>query len=180
MRLKFPLLALSIMSLSFISVAEEYETHDAHVHGVAQLQIVAENNQLEMHFESPALNIVGFEHEIRNQEEADKLKDAIGLLMKTDELFLLTEGGCSFIGIEVENPFEKEDDHHDEHHDTLEHREFEMEYKATCRNLDKLTRIHLPLLDTFGRIESLDVQYIFQGKQGSVVLTQAKPFLDLQ
>ena len=114
MRITSPLIGLALLSSSMTLSADEFESHGAHVHGIAQLQIAVEKNTLEMHFESPAMNIVGFEHDVESQEQAEKLKNVLSMLMKGDELFLFTGGQCSFVEIEIENPFEE--NHEDHHH----------------------------------------------------------------
>lgn len=206
MRFTFPLIGLGLLSTSMVLSAEEFESHGAHVHGIAQLQIVAEKNTLEIHLESPAMNIIGFEHDVENEQQAEKFKKSLSTLMKSDELFLLSGGQCSFIEIEIENPFEEEHDHHEDHdqekghdhhekqdhgedhdHDEehkhhqgeSEHREFEVEYKAICQDISKLSRIDLPLLTIFDGIESLNVQYVVRGNQGAVNITKANASLDL-
>lgn len=61
--------------------------HAAHVHGEAHLSIAAAEGELYIEFESPAANMVGFEHPPQSQKEklaleaaARKLAGADGLL----------------------------------------------------------------------------------------------------
>ena len=218
MKLLLPSIGLSLLGFSLSLSAEEFESHDAHVHGAAKLQIVAEKNGLEMHFESPAMNIVGFEHDVENQSQANILKQALATLAKTDSLFQISGGGCHFTATELENPFAEEEhhdehgheeSHHDEHdhhkedshdehdhhkedshdehdhhesehsHEEAVHREFELEYKATCKDISTLSRIEFPILKEFEGIEKLDVQYVIQGKQGSMSVSKSNPYIDI-
>ena len=47
-------------------LAAARETHGAHVHGVANLNMAFAGGALEMEFESPAMSILGFEHRPKN------------------------------------------------------------------------------------------------------------------
>ena len=49
--------------------AGEHHHHDAHVHGVAHLNVALEGNDLYIELTSPAANIVGFEHDPRTQNQ---------------------------------------------------------------------------------------------------------------
>ena len=43
--------------------------HAAHIHGLATLTLAIENNVLEIQLESPAINLIGFEHQANSSEE---------------------------------------------------------------------------------------------------------------
>ena len=49
---------------------EEHASLDAHEHGVASLNVALDGQTLEIQLQSPAMNLVGFEHEAKS--EADK------------------------------------------------------------------------------------------------------------
>ena len=64
------LLALPFALLP-LAVAHAHDDHDhdhahgtlgAHEHGVAKLNVVLDDNTLELELDSPAMNLVGFEH----------------------------------------------------------------------------------------------------------------------
>ena len=80
------LLALPFALLP-LAVAHAHEDHDhdhdhdhahgtlgAHEHGVAKLNVVLDGNTLELELDSPAMNLVGFEHAASS--DADKAKVA--------------------------------------------------------------------------------------------------------
>lgn len=117
----------------------EYETHDAHEHGRATLSLVADNQKLSFQLESPAMNIVGFEHAANTKEDQQKVEHALSVLSEPSKLFGINGGKCHFIEPHMENPFslaenkygghdshENDDSHtdndeHDEHEDHHEH-----------------------------------------------------------
>ena len=53
---------------------EEHASLDAHEHGVASLNVALDGQTLEIQLQSPAMNLVGFEHEAKS--DADKAKVA--------------------------------------------------------------------------------------------------------
>ena len=48
---------------------DEFESHHAHEHGVATLGVAIEQRQLDIILESPAINVLGFEHSPRAPAE---------------------------------------------------------------------------------------------------------------
>ena len=46
-----------------------YEQHQAHVHGEATLHVVVEGNTVEIELQSPAMNLLGFEHSPETQQQ---------------------------------------------------------------------------------------------------------------
>jgi hypothetical protein len=83
------LLAIVIIFSGTIQ-AEEKRLHGAHEHGVANLNIAVEGNNVYIEFTRSAANIVGFEHHPRTHEQKDAVKDAVEKLLKGDALFILT------------------------------------------------------------------------------------------
>ena len=75
--LPFTLLPLAAVQAADHAHDQEHEVHgslDAHKHGVAQLNVVLDDQALELELESPAMNLVGFEHAATSA--ADKAKVA--------------------------------------------------------------------------------------------------------
>ena len=50
----------------------ETRHHDAHVHGIGKLNVAFDGNNLIIELTSPAVNIVGFEHQAQNQKEEEQ------------------------------------------------------------------------------------------------------------
>ena len=50
--------------------------HGPHIHGLAEATIALEGKVLEIGLQSPASNIVGFEHKARTKEQIDKVQQA--------------------------------------------------------------------------------------------------------
>lgn len=120
------LLMLSLLPL--ISVAA-----DKHVHGEANLYIVLDGaDKVLVEFESPAANIIGFEHEPRTAKQHAAVANAVKELQNYKTLVDLPQGSCKLLSAKVTSPFKAEEhdhhnqhkhhDHHDDHkHDKHEH-----------------------------------------------------------
>ena len=48
---------------------------DSHQHGLAELRLLLEEQRIEIEFESPAFNLVGFEHKTSNPEEKSLVRN---------------------------------------------------------------------------------------------------------
>ena len=69
--------ALAVSVLSVFGLASAFERdHDAHEHGPATLTVVQEGHDLHLSFNSPAMDIVGFEHAPSNDAERAKIANA--------------------------------------------------------------------------------------------------------
>ncbi|MCG7944546.1 MAG: DUF2796 domain-containing protein, partial [Candidatus Thiodiazotropha taylori] len=113
--LSIPLLAAS----NQLQADSDHEQHDAHVHGEAQMLIALDGTSLELEFKSPAMNIVGFEHQPKSEKQVNAVKAAMETLKQPNQIFTLsTDAQCSPVSIEVESPLAKYDgDEHDHDHD---------------------------------------------------------------
>ncbi|MEM7562394.1 MAG: DUF2796 domain-containing protein [Pseudomonadota bacterium] len=121
--LLIPLIALS---------ANLHAQDDSHVHGIAVLNLVIDQNKLLIEFESPADNIVGFEHKAESDREKAKIKAALKTLEMPKSLIALpASAGCLLDESEVELHAENNDhgehgehddhDNHDRHDDHGDH-----------------------------------------------------------
>ncbi len=103
----------------------------AHEHGVAQLNVALDGSELVLFLESPAYNLVGFEHHPRDAAEREQLAQALTTLDGADRLFLPDAAAqCRLDRVAVEgekllaadDPQRDGDKHHDDdEHDNDEH-----------------------------------------------------------
>lgn len=180
------------------SHTHDSHTHGAHVHGEADLLVAQDGNKIQIEFQSPAANILGFEYTPKSKEEHKKLDAALIQLKKASDLFDFKSADCLLTNAQIENPFlvkkEHKDDHHDhshkhgkghdkkvqsssEHHsksEHSEHKDFQVIYQYECKSIKKLTEMKVDFLKMFSGIEKLKVQWIVNDKQGSVTLLNKK------
>ena len=185
------LLALPFALLPLAAMAHDDHDHDhdhehgslgAHEHGVARLNAVLDGSTLELELESPAMNLVGFEHAAVS--DADKAKVA-AVRKQLDEplkLFGLTAAaGCKESDTDLESPLfddkpVKDDDGDgdaDEHEHA--HSDIHAHYRLECASPDKLKTLDLtPLFKTYPSTQKIQLQLIGPNGQQGVEATPAK------
>ena len=164
----------------------EHGSLGAHEHGVARLNAALDGQTLELELESPAMNLVGFEHAATSKADKAKVAAVRTQLQAPVALFNLPAGAqCSVAQQELESPLfdgESADDHdhdHDEadagheHHD--EHSEIHAHYQLTCATPGALKQLDLAtLFKTFPATQKIQVQLIGpSGQQGVEVKPNA-------
>lgn len=178
------LLALPFTLLPFAAIAEEAHDHDhaehaslgAHEHGVAQLNVALDGNTLEIELESPAMNLVGFEHAPSSDADKAAISQARSQLEKPLALFSLNTGDCSVSSSELESPLfsgghaEAEHKHEaDEHEHEHEHSEIHAHYSFNCKQPQALQQLDLAqLFKQFPATHKIQLQLIGpNGQQGA-------------
>jgi len=181
--------------------AGDQRHHEAHVHGVAHMNVALESNSLYIELSSPAANIVGFEHHPRTEEQKAAVKTAIETLEAVEKLFALPAStGVRLVKANAQTDIESDSDHepgqphahdhaeagkeaeaenhrHGEHHDADDHErhsEFKAEYHFVCKTPQKLTQIEVSLFRIFPGIEHIEVQLLTDTKQTALELTAQK------
>lgn len=160
----------------------------AHEHGHAVLQMAVEDNRIDLMLSSPAYNLAGFEHEARNDEEKNRLKE-IGQWLETNPLVDTASPSCRMTAASVQLGEEMDDhhdehqgekahhDHHDEHHahkdDHREatHREYEVSQQLECEGMGSSQEFTSALMERFEELEELTIEWVTPSGQGSARLT---------
>lgn len=182
------LLALPFALLP-LAVAHAHDEHDhdhahgtlgAHEHGVARLNAVLDGNTLELELDSPAMNLVGFEHMASSDADKAKVAAVRQQLEQPLKLFALaSSAGCKEDQQELESPLfgdaAKADDDGDEHEKGHVHSDISAHYQLTCATPEKLTQIDLaPLYKAFPATQKINVQLIGPNGQKGVETSPAK------
>ncbi len=113
------------LSMTTLSSAQTTREHDSHAHGIGNLNVVLEGDELAIELISPAANIVGFEHAPSTDEQKNAIHQAEETFEQVDKLFVLSEpAGCKAEHVHVESELLQGDedehaheDHDEEHHD---------------------------------------------------------------
>jgi len=120
--LALSLLAPFALAAPGIAVAEKHahghdhekRQHGAHVHGIAALNLALEGDEVHVELDSPAANIVGFEHTPSSEADHAALDKAVAMLKDGDRLFRFnSEAGCRMQKAQVTSALL--DDEHAEH-----------------------------------------------------------------
>ena len=187
------LLALPFALLP-LAVAHAHDEHDhehgslgAHEHGVGRLNAVLDGQALELELDSPAMNLVGFEHQATTPADKAKVAAARKQLENPEALFNLPKAaGCVVSSQELNSPLfgdKPEADHddddddakdgaHEHHHD---HSEIHAHYQFTCATPTALSNLDLTqVFKTFPATQKIQVQLIGpSGQQGTEVTAKA-------
>ncbi len=102
----------------------EHRQHGAHVHGIAALNLALEGQEVHIEFDSPAANIVGFEHAPSSEADHAALDKAVATLKDGDRLFRFNaEAGCRMEKADVTSALldEEHDEHADKHSSDHDH-----------------------------------------------------------
>ncbi len=168
--------------------------HDAHVHGIAALNLALEGKEVHIELDSPAANIVGFEHAPSSKADHAAIDKAVAILKDGNRLFRFNaDAGCEMEKVDIaselledehddhaehshDHDHEKktEHDHKDHDHEGEVHSDIEVAYHFECSAPGKLTQVTVELFEAFGGMEKLKVQYVIEAKQGAAELTASK------
>ncbi|UVM51167.1 MULTISPECIES: DUF2796 domain-containing protein [unclassified Pseudomonas] len=164
---------------------DEHGSLSAHEHGVGRLNAALDGQTLELELESPAMNLVGFEHAATTDADKAKVAAVRAQLEKPLVLFNLPKAaGCVVATQELESPLfgdtpdaddhDKEDakDGHEHHHD---HSEIHAHYQFSCSAPGALKTLDLAnIFNTFPATQKIQVQLISpSGQQGVEVTAKA-------
>lgn len=168
------------LSLSFLvmavsssnAFAKESVSALPHVHGVGELNLVLEQNQIQLALISPAVNIIGFEHPPQTTAQKASVINAKQQLMLAHQLFDFNARDCQLkqakadFGI-MESSLKpaKQIPVHNLHNDN-HHSEITANYHFICSGTQKITAITVKLFEHFEHIEHLKVQWISPFTQG--------------
>lgn len=185
--------------------AEESRQLDAHEHGVGQLNIAFDGQQIAMELHAPGADIVGFEYAATSAEDRAAVDDAVATLARPLDLFALPDAaGCSVVQAAAELESEEHDeehadehgeehegeehghnDHaddggHDDHASEAGHTEFHAEYLLTCADPTAVTNITFAYFAAFPNALEVEVQLISDTGAKSFEVERAAPTLDLR
>lgn len=157
----------------------EHRQHGVHVHGEAKLNILIDTTTISFELESPAKNVLGFEHEPKTEEERMKAEEAARLFKSYSGVLSLSGVKCEQAYADIELPFNNEEghahhgkDHHDGKHENAdEHSEYHLSYSLKCEDTSKLDIIDVNLFSHFPGFEQVEAKWISETNSGVMVLT---------
>ena len=114
--IRVSLLASGLVMAGHAAAHSNHGAHDnpgAHVHGEARLQVALEGQTAELMLNSPADNLLGFEHAPRNDAQREALKN-VETWLKANPLITLADGRCEVTAASVSHTLGQ--DSHDHGH----------------------------------------------------------------
>lgn len=163
--------------------AEEHHAghHDAHVHGEAELNMIFNDNIVQIEFKSPAANLLGFEHQPKNDEERAVVRAVEDSLRDSARLFVFQPiTSCKPGLVDLDLPFSHSPTHSDEHGDESAHSDIFAKYQFICDQGERPRAVDLKnLLSKYPGLEKIDAQWVFENSQGAAVLSSGKAIIHI-
>ncbi len=176
-RIFIPFLSLCLFSAPTLA---EKRHHDAHTHGAAELNIVIENDTVLIEFESPAVNLIGFEHKPRNDAQQLELQNALALLNDVDIIASFEKGECRAAETHISGPFDNDDQEGSEQGEPEEHSEFHATYTLSCQNASAIDSVRTQLFDRFPGFEAIRVRWVGSKGQGTALLNNQSTIFSIE
>lgn len=171
--MKYLIVLTALIATTPTVMAEDYHQHEAHEHGVGELNIALAGNQLGMELTAPGADIVGFEYAAKS--EADKLavNKALQQLRNPQALIVLPNGAqCALISAAAQLDGE-------DHEAGEQHTSFHAEYLFQCSNMSALQSFSFPYFQIFPNALELEVQIVNDSGARAYEIERAEPQLEL-
>ena len=159
------LLISCCLSISSSQASEKHEKEhghekrqlESHEHGVSTLKIALEGQILEMELESPANDIVGFEHAPENESQKAAIAKALSLLKSKPGVFRApSTANCKIE--DVSGKFEVEKDHAG----------FHITWRIKCLNPKEIKNLKTTFFQKFPKAEEIEVEVISASGQKAI------------
>lgn len=183
MKKKVLALALGCVQLFpvFVFAAERIE-HESHVHGLVDMTVVIEQDKVNISLDSPAMNMVGFEHKAESEHDVNKVREVEATLKTVPQLFAFKGSRCEVddMAVDVSGLIASDEHEHEHEHDHENHHaDLEAQYQFSCDSTEKLSEIDVLLLQKFPAIERVNVEWISNNEAGVAKLTQENSSISL-
>lgn len=163
------------------ATAQEARRENApHVHGSGNLGIVIEGNMIQLDLDTPAHDLIGFEHKPETAEQKATADRALKLLKEGTSLFSPSkDAGCTLASSEAEfespepsatNAAKKED---------AQHADINAKVVFECKSINKLTAIDFGYFKAFPGAEKLAITLVTGKKQAAFDVTKTSPRLEI-
>lgn len=171
------------------SVSQERHNSAAHTHGLASMTVVYDAGQLLVEIETPAANLLGFEHKPQNTKHRQQVQQ-LNKNLKNPATVIGLMPDCVIHKADVDMPFSdaeraheshEHDDHHAHQHDADahdNHQDVHLHYEWRCDG-DRPPSITVNLFQHFSGFEKIETRWIVTGKQGAGTLTKNQTILEM-
>jgi Protein of unknown function (DUF2796) len=140
------------------------DRHRAHQHGAAKLQVSLDGRALQISFEGPADNILGFEHAPKNDAQKKALVRAEEQLKQPTQLFAIPPAAeCQAQPVRLDTRLPAAGDGET-------HSEMEVDWRWECAEPQALTHVDVGLFKAFPRLKQLHVHVATAQGQKAAVL----------
>ena len=177
--------ALAMLS-SGMGGAAEKRRHEAHTHGVAEVNIAIDGSKADVEFRAPAESVMGFEHEAKSESDKQKRDAALRTVQtKINQMVVFDPKlNCKFSEVktviveEEGEPGKSQSDKsahgHKDQKKTAEHREVRATFSAACDKTLAGSRVTFGVHKTFPAIGEIKVQVLGDAKQSGATIKKDK------
>jgi hypothetical protein len=152
--------------------AAEFEQRPPHEHGKVTINAALDGSQLVIELDSPAINVVGFEHEPRTDSERAAVRNAADLLKSGRGLFSMPKQAlCVFKAADIKAPQWEAQESSGEHAEHEHHADYEARFTYRCEAPNRLTWIEPTLLGSLRNVIEARVNIATATGQHSEVVT---------
>ncbi len=189
-----PVFLLLLAGSALQLLADEHRQYGAHEHGLGKLDIAQEGAELLIELDSPAVNIVGFEHAPKSEQAHDTLEKALARLEDGAALFLFPDAaGCRLVDADIAKPLQNYEDVKKARQAVGEHRaddplhqgtkkyaqedghkpegethtDITAAYRFSCAYPEALDQVRIQSFESFPMTEQLQVQFITGKHRGA-------------
>lgn len=156
-----PLTHLALATLLAISMPMlAWPQGQAHVHGLARLDIAVEANRITLQLRLPLDSLVGFERAPRNDAERASVAAAVAALKAADRLFRIDPAAqCALATVELASATLKLGKV-EPNADKSGHADIDTDMAFTCKDASRATSIEVGLFDAYGRLQRIEIQMV--------------------
>jgi hypothetical protein len=180
--IKVVLVGLTMGMSCAVALAAEKRHSEAHVHGVAEINIAVEGSKADVEFRAPAESVMGFEHEARSESDKKKHDAALRTVQtKMNQMVLFDPKlSCKFSEAKTTVVQEKEERSEGSPGQTAqepkgqkkagEHREVRATSSVTCDKPLIGSRVTFGVTRIFPELHEIKVQVLSDIKQSGATI----------
>lgn len=165
--------ALALAALPAATLASD--NPGSHQHGHAELQMAIEGERIDILLQSPAANLVGFEHSPETTEQHQKVM-ALTTWATQTPMINTSDLTCTVSSADVHAAWPPEDDHgHDRNHSQPNgHADLEISQTLNCPGLVANAELETAVMTRFPAMEQLEMQWVSPQGQGGARLVHGQ------
>ena len=178
-----------LVGCSLLLLTASTFAHEAHVHGVGQLDVAIDGNTLSLHLDSPLANLIGFEHAAKSAKDKQAVQAMSADLRAAGKLFVtspaaacsLTSVSLNAAGIEPSLLGEKNASGTTgaSHASADGHADLDGDFTFRCQHPEQLREIDVKLFKRFTGFQRIAVQVVTPKRQSAATLTPDNSKLNL-
>ena len=184
-------LRIFISAVGLLAFGTSAAAHEAHVHGIAHMNLLVEKQAVEIELVSPLANVLSFEHEPETEGQKQEVRDMAAIMRNAGKLFILpADAQCEvkevsmssevispeLLSAEVEIEHQGGHEHNEHshgggHEEEHGHSDLDVDIAFICRNPEKLDGINVGMFKAFPNLHEIEVQMVTPKGQSAAELT---------